>query len=92
MIVSNRMVNKKIIEHDLEVLSSNSDNSDYSLSIINLCRYLAETYEDEFIPAAGDSDLTLSSEMSAVETTSIISDNGLNISQSCLFLRILRKN
>ena len=51
-----------------KVLSCNSDNNYHSSSTINVCRYLAENYEDEFIAAAGDSDLIFSGQMLAVET------------------------
>ena len=51
---------------------------------------LAENYEDEFIAAAGDSGLTFSGQMSAVETASMMSDVGLDISQLRILLRILR--
>ena len=54
-----------------------------------MCRDLADNYEDEFISTAGDSGLTLSGQMSAVETESLISDVGLNISQLRILLRIL---
>ena len=70
-------------------MSCNSDNNCHPSSTINVCRYLAENYEDEFITAAGDSGLSFSSQMSAVETASIMSDVGINISQLCILLRIL---
>ena len=37
-----------------------SDNveGNISSSLINLCHYIAEYYEDEFVSAAGDSGLT----------------------------------
>ena len=69
------MVQKKII-----VLSSNSDDNYYSASIIHLYHYLAETYEDDFISATSDSGLTFSSQISAVETSSMMIDIRLNIS------------
>ena len=78
------------IEQTLKVLSYNSDNNYHLSSTINGCRYLADNYEDGFISAAGGSGLTFSSQMSAVETTSMISDVDLNISQLCILLRILR--
>ena len=37
------------IEQNLEALSSDSDDSHNSASVINLCRYLVETYEEKFI-------------------------------------------
>ena len=73
------------VEYTLEVISCNSDDNYHPSSTINLCRYLAEHYDDEFITAAGDSRLTFSGQKSAVETTSMMSDVGLYISQ----LRIL---
>ena len=57
---------------------------------MNLCRYHAENYEDECIATTVDSGLTFSVEMSAVETASIMSDVGLDISQLRILLRILR--
>ena len=57
---------------------------------MNLCRYLADNYEDECISTAGDSGLTFSGQMSAVVTASMMSDVGLNISQLCILLRMLR--
>ena len=78
------------IEKTLKALSCYSDNNYHPSSTINLCRYLAENYEDEFISAAGDSGLTFSGQMSAVETASMMSDVGLNISQLRILLRTLR--
>ena len=49
--------------------------------MINLCCYLAENYEDEFITATGDSCLTFSSQISAIKTNSITSDVDLSIYQ-----------
>ena len=51
---------------------------------------MAEYYEDEFVSAAGDSGLTFSASMSAIETTSMINDVDNNISQLRILLRILR--
>ena len=48
------------IEQNLDAISSNIDDSHYSSSIINLCRYLAETYEEEYISTADDSGLSFS--------------------------------
>ena len=78
------------IEKTLKALSCNIDDNYHPSSTINLCRYLAENYEEEFISAAGDSGLTFSGQMSAVETASMMSDVGLNISQLRILLRILR--
>ena len=77
-------------EQALETLSFNSDNSHYSSSIINICHYLAENYEDRFIPVVGDYSLTYSGKMSVVEATSITSDVGFNIFQLRILLRILQ--
>ena len=49
-----------------------------SSSLINLCHYIAEYYEDEFVSAAGDSGLTFSGSMSAIETASMMNDVGIN--------------
>ena len=49
-----------LMEQNLKVLSCNSDNNYHPSSTIDLCRYLAENYEDEFIAAGGDSGLTFS--------------------------------
>ena len=78
------------MEQPLKSLSCNSDDNYHPSSTINLCRYLVENYEDEFITAAGNSGLSFSGQMSAIETTSMMSDVGLNISQLCILLRILR--
>ena len=80
MIVSNRILNKKIVYENY-----------VSPSIINLQRYLAENYEDEFISATDDSGLIFSNQMSVVKTTSMVSGIGLNISQLRILLSILRK-
>ena len=78
------------IEHTLEVLSWNSDDSYHTLSAINLCHYLAENYEEEFISTAGGSGLIFSGQMSAIATANIMSDVGLKISQLRILLRILQ--
>ena len=90
MIGSNRILNKKIIEQTLEALSCNIDNNRHSSRTINLCCFLAENCEDEFITATGDSGLTFSSQTSAVENASVMSDFGLNISQLRILISILR--
>ena len=71
-------------------MSCNSDNNCHPSSTINVCRYPAENYEDKFTTAAADSCLPFSGQMSAVETASMMSDDGLNISQLRILLRILR--
>ena len=88
---SNRMLNKTILQKKtLKALSCNIDDNYHPSSTINVCRYLAENYEDEFISTASDSGLIFSGQMSAVETASLMSDVGLNISQLRILLRILR--
>ena len=49
------------MEKNLEALSPSINDSHYSSSIIILCCYLTETYEEGFISTAGDSGLTFSS-------------------------------
>ena len=49
---------------------------------------LLENYEDEFISATGESSLIFLGQMPAVETASLLSDIGLNISQLRIILRI----
>ena len=41
----------------LKALSNNVEGN-ISSSLINLCRYIAECYEDKFVSAAGDSGST----------------------------------
>ena len=60
-------------EQTLETLYANSDDSYYSSTVINVCYYLAETYEGKFKSAAGDSSLIFSGQISAVDTTSMMS-------------------
>ena len=75
------MLNKKnVIEKRLKALSCNIDDNYHPSSIITLYRYLADNYEVEFISTAGDSGLTFSGQISAVETASLMSDVDLNIS------------
>ena len=73
----------------LETLSNNV-NGNISWSLINLCNYIAEFYEEKYISTAGDSGLTFSGSMSTIETTSVMNDVGINISQLRILLRILR--
>ena len=47
-------------------------------------------YGDEFITTAGDSGQIFSGQISAIESTSMMSDVGLNISQLRVHLRMLR--
>ena len=79
-----------VIEQISKALSYNINDDYHPLSTIHLCRYRTENYEDEFISAAGNSGLTFSGQMSAVETASMTSDVCLNISQLHLLLRIIR--
>ena len=74
------MLNKTFLNQTLQDLSCNSDNNYHPSSTINVCHYLAENCEDEFIAAASDSSLRFSGQTSAVETTSMMSDVDLNIS------------
>ena len=78
------------IEQTLKTLSCNSDNNYHPSSTLNLCLYLVENYEDEFIPTAGDSGLIFSVQLSSIETASMMSDIGPNIYQLRILLRILR--
>ena len=63
----------------LEALYNNIEGS-ISSSLIYLCHYIAECYENEFVSAAGDSGLTFSSSISTIETISMINDVDINIS------------
>ena len=45
------------IKQTLEALSSHSDDSHNSSSIINLCRYFVDNYEGVFISTAGDASI-----------------------------------
>ena len=69
---------------------SNNINGSISSSLIHLCHYMAEFYEEGYTSDAGDSGLTFSSSMSTIETLSMMNDIGINISQLCILLRILR--
>ena len=53
-----------------------------------LCRYVAETYENEFVSAAGDSRLIIYCQMSGIETASMTGEIGLHIYQIHILLRI----
>ena len=57
---------------------------------MNLCHYIAECYENDFVSATGDSGLTFSSSMSTIETASMMNDVGIHISQLRIILRVLR--
>ena len=65
------VVQNNFIEQTLKALSCNIDDNYHPSSTIILCRYLADNYEDELISTAGDSGLTFSGQMSAVETASL---------------------
>ena len=66
----------------LKALSDNVDGN-ISSSLINLCHYIVECYEDEFVSAAEDSGLIFSGSMSVIETASMMNDVGINISKYC---------
>ena len=54
----NKKLKSNIFIHSmLEVLSDNIECT-ISSNLINVCYYIAEYYEDEFVSAAGDSGLT----------------------------------
>ena len=78
------------VEHTLEHVSPNSDDCHYSSSIIHLCHYFAETYEEESISTTGDSSCAFSGQISAVETASIMINVDIDISQLSFLLGILR--
>ena len=78
------------MEKILQALSCNIDDNCYPLSTINLCCYLVENYEDEFISTTSGSCLTFFGQMLVVETASMMSDVGLIISQLRILFRILR--
>ena len=63
----------------LKALSNNVDGN-ISTSLINLCHYITECCEDEFVSAAGDSGLTFSGSISTIETASMMNDVSINIS------------
>ena len=67
------------IHHILEGLCDNNEGN-VSSSLINLCHYIAECHEEEFLLATGDSSLNFSGQISAIETTSMMHDVGINIS------------
>ena len=72
----------------LKVLSNNVEGN-ISSSLINLCHYIPVCYEDGFVSTAGDSGLTFSGSISTIETTSMMNDDGINISPFYILLRIL---
>ena len=49
-----------------------------SLSLIDICHYIAQYCEGESIAAAGNSGLAVFGQMSAIETISVINDDGIN--------------
>ena len=67
------------------------DERTISSSLINLCYYNPECYKDKFKSAAGDSGLNFSSQISAIETTNMSIDVGVNLSQSLILFKILRR-
>ena len=76
------------IEQTLKALSCNIDDNYHLSSTINLCCYLVENYEDEFISTTSGSCLTFFGQMLVVETASMMSDVGLIISQLRILFRI----
>ena len=56
--------------------------------MINVCHYLADNFEDEFMSTANDVDLIFSSHMSSTWNVSMMSGVGLNISQLRILLPI----
>ena len=75
----------------LEALCNNV-NGNISSSLINVCYYMAEFYEEKYTSTAGDSGLTFSDSMSAIVTASMMNDVGINISELHILLIILRHN
>ena len=73
----------------LEVLFNNLEGN-LSSSLINVYHYITECYKEKFISAAGNSGLTFSGQIPTIETVSMMNDVGINISQLCILLRILR--
>ena len=73
----------------LEALSNNG-NGNISSSLINLCHYIPDFYEEEYISAAGESGFKFSGSMSTIETASMMNDVGIHISQLRIILRVLR--
>ena len=73
----------------IEALYDNVEEK-VSSCLINLCYHIAECYEDEFVSAAGISDLTFSGSISAIEYASMINDDSIDFSQLRISLRILR--
>ena len=59
-----------------------------SSSVINVCHYLADSFENEFMSTAGGMGLNVSGQISYVETIKMMSDIGLNISQLHILLRM----
>ena len=56
---------------------SNNDDVNILSSLIIICHYISECYEDEFVSAVEDSGLIFSSSMFVIETTSMINDVGI---------------
>ena len=67
----------------LETISDNIKGN-ISSSLINVCHYITEYCEYEFVSTAGNSGLTFSSSMSAFETVSMTNGVGINI-HHCAF-------
>ena len=75
------------VNQSLDVLSNNTEKK-LSPSVINVCHYLADNFEDEFMSTANDVDLIFSSHMSSTWNVSMMSGVGLNISQLRILLPI----
>ena len=58
---------------------SNNFEETLSSSLINVYHYIAEYYEDGFIPATSYSGLTFSSKITVIETTHMMNDDSINI-------------
>ena len=67
MIILNKVLKRKIVEQTIETITSNDDDWFFSSSIINLCHYIAKTYENDFMLAVCDSGLIFSGQMIAIK-------------------------
>ena len=73
----------------LEALFDNVEGH-ISSTFINLCHYIDECYEDEFVSAAGDTGFTFPGSITTIENTNMMNDVCINISKLCTLLGILR--
>ena len=78
------------MNHILDVLSNNMEHTLVSIKI-KLFHYLAYNFEGVFISTVGDPSFIFSSKKINTESTSTISDVGLNISELRILLQILRQ-